>query len=315
VAHYGRALADVILDARDFPLQRLRAGSGASVTLRPIDERTAWDLVRAVTPGSAATSPVRVRVPSDAEAWLEVDGAGAWEASRPVSEAARDIFDIYLPLRTPSSLVMGQLGQSLDGRIATESGASHFVTGEKDIERLHRLRALMDAVIVGARTVAADDPLLTARLAEGANPVRIVLDPSARLDPERRVFSDPGARTLVVRGTAAGAEGGGDRVGELSIPWREPGELDLRALLERLRALGLARVLVEGGGVTVSRFLEAGLLDRLHICVAPLLIGSGRPSISLRPVKRLDQALRPACRRFMLGDDVLFDLDLRADPR
>jgi riboflavin biosynthesis pyrimidine reductase len=90
------------------------------------------------------------------------------------------------------------------------------------------------------------------------------------------------------------------------------GGLDLAVLLDQLRSRGLRRILVEGGGVTVSRFLQAGLLDRLHLTVAPLLIGSGRPSITLDPIADLDQALRPACRRFTLGEDVLFDLDLRS---
>jgi diaminohydroxyphosphoribosylaminopyrimidine deaminase / 5-amino-6-(5-phosphoribosylamino)uracil reductase len=126
------------------------------------------------------------------------------------------------------------------------------------------------------------------------------------------VLSDPAARTLVVRR-------GGDGVSvtegvheELRVPGSDRGGLDLAALLEQLRARGLRRILVEGGGVTVSRFLQAGLLDRLHLTVAPLLIGSGRPSITLEPVERLDEALRPACRRFTLGEDVLFDLDLRS---
>ena len=78
-----------------------------------------------------------------------------------------------------------------------------------------------------------------------------------------------------------------------------------------LRAEGLGRILVEGGGLTVSRFLQAGALDRLHLTVAPLLIGSGRPSLTLDPIATLDQALRPPCRHFRLGADILFDLDLR----
>jgi riboflavin biosynthesis pyrimidine reductase len=82
-------------------------------------------------------------------------------------------------------------------------------------------------------------------------------------------------------------------------------------VLEALRARGYRRVLVEGGGVTVSRFLQAGVLDRLHVCVAPLLIGSGRPALTLPPVETLAHALRPRCRHFHLGDDLLFDLDLR----
>ena len=73
----------------------------------------------------------------------------------------------------------------------------------------------------------------------------------------------------------------------------------------------LRRVLVEGGGITVSRFLQAGLLDRLHVTVAPLLIGSGRAALTLPAIETLAQALRPRCRHFHLGEDVLFDLDLR----
>lgn len=282
----------------------------------PIDERTAWELVRAVIPGSVTgASVVRARRDSDEDVWLEVDTSGSWEASRESSDAARDIFDIYLPIQLASDLVIGQLGQSLDGRIATESGASHFVTGEKDIERLHRLRAIADAVIVGATTVASDDPRLNVRLVEGPNPVKVVLDPSRRLDGEYRVFADRTATALVVRRGPKGEEASGKTLAEeLYVPWSESGGLDLESFLEQLRARGLRRVLVEGGGVTVSRFLQAGLLDRLHLTVAPLLIGSGRPSITLDPILNLDQALRPGWRRFTLGEDVLFDLDLRSEP-
>ncbi len=81
-------------------------------------------------------------------------------------------------------------------------------------------------------------------------------------------------------------------------------------VLEALRARGLRRILVEGGGVTVSRFLQDSALTRLHVTVAPMLIGSGRHTLTLPPIASLDQALRPPCHLFRLGDDVLFDLDL-----
>lgn len=280
-----------------------------------IDERAAWELVRAVTPGrNGPPGRVRLDAPPDARSdlWLDVDGAGVWTASGVATDAARDLFDIYLPLRVRQDVVIGQLGQSLDGRIATESGASHFVTGPEDIVRLHRLRALVDAVVVGASTVASDDPRLTVREVEGENPVRVVLDSDGRLDPGRRVFTDGAARTLVVRRSSAAPMGYEGRTEVISVPATESGDLDLASLLRILSDQGLARILVEGGGVTVSRFLQAGLLDRLHITVAPLLIGSGRPSITLDPVATLDEALRPACRHFHLGRDVLFDLDLRS---
>lgn len=287
-----------------------------------VDEEGAWALVRAMAPGAPrGDAPALVRTETVPGVSLSVRADGSWHADADVGDEARMLLDIFLPIRVTPDFVVGQLGQSLDGRIATESGASHYVTGPDDIRRLHRLRALADAVIVGASTVEHDDPRLTVRLVEGDDPVRVVLDPSGRLSGDRHVFDGaPGARTLVVRSEdEALARGRGDALGDASydevrVPWVRPGELDLAAVLERLRARGLRRILVEGGGVTVSRFLADGLLDRLHVAVAPMLIGSGRPSITLEPVTDLDEALRPASRRFMLGEDVLFDLDLRAAP-
>ena len=268
------------------------------------------------------TGTVSVTIPNRPEAWIEAgvgDGKREWRASAPPDDAARELLDLYLPIALAPDLVIGQLGQSLDGRIATEGGRSHYVTGRADIERLHRLRALADAVVVGAGTVVLDDPRLTVRVADGDNPVRVVLDPDARLGRDRRVFTDGAVRTLWVR-RADGAQSSspgetGDRTPDdskpevLTLP-AGPAGFEPRAVLGALRARGLRWILVEGGGITVSRFLEAGTLDRLHISVAPLLIGSGRPALTLPPVMTLDAALRPRYRHFHLGDDILFDLDL-----
>ena len=279
-----------------------------------LDEDAAWALVRAAVPRAVLEpGPRRVASLSRPELWLELSESGAWEASAPPTPAARDLLDLYLPLTRGSDFVIGQLGQSLDGRIATVSGKSHYITGPEDIRRLHRLRALVDAVIVGASTVAMDDPGLTVREVEGENPVRVVLDPDGRLGQDRRVFSDRAARTLVVRRTPAPAgpvRTPGDGPEVLTLPASGPEGFEPGAVLEALRAGGLRRVLVEGGGVTVSRFLEAGLLDRLHLTVAPMLMGSGRPGITLPPIETPDQSLRARCRHVPLGDDLLFDLDL-----
>jgi len=219
---------------------------------------------------------------------------------------------IYLPLVATRELVIAQLGQTLDGRIATHSGHSHFVTGPEDIEHLHRLRALVDAVVVGAGTVIADDPQLTVRHVRGDNPVRVVLDPSGRVPPGRKMFQDGAAPTLWLQSRRAKPPAGSGTVEVLLMDEAAAGEgFHPAAVLQRLAARGLTRILVEGGGLTVSRFLAAGVLDRLHLTVAPVLLGSGRPSVTLDPVHTLHEALRPQCRHFALGPDILFDLCFR----
>lgn len=300
---------------------RGRGGSQAE-DAAPLDEDAAWALVRAAIPrASFEPGPRRVAHPTRSDLWLELGESEGWQTLLPPTPAARDLLDLYVPLTCRRDFVIGQLGQSLDGRIATVSGRSHYITGPEDIRRLHRLRALVDAVVVGAETVAQDDPRLTVRDVEGENPARVVLDPDGRLAQERRVFTDRTAPTLVVRraevdGSPSGTSGNEssatppeDGPGVLTLPAGTNG-FEPGAVLEALRARGLRRVLVEGGGVTVSKFLESGLLDRLHVTVAPVLIGSGRSGITLPVIETLDQALRARCRHVALGDDLLFDLDL-----
>lgn len=276
-----------------------------------LDEETAWNLIRTVPRALAGHPSGLVRHDFRPDVWLQVHDSGGWETALDVTPDARDLVDLYLPLQLRADLVIAQWGQSLDGRIATESGHSHYVTGEADIRRLHRLRALVDAVIVGAGTVAADNPRLTVRAVSGDNPARVVLDPDGRLEPHQNVFSDGAARTLVVRRAAKGGAEPALSNGVLLIPTNGRNEFEPAVLLQALRREGYRRVLVEGGGVTVSRFLRAGVIDRLHVTVAPLLIGSGRPALTLEPIATLAEALRPRCRHFRLGDDILFDLELR----
>ena len=288
-----------------------------------LGEQTAWRLVRTVRPDARTLVQVH---DFKADVSLQVYPSGAWDTPARLTEEARQVLDLFLPLQLQADLVIAQAGQSLDGRIATDSGHSHYVTGPRDIRRLHRLRALVDAVIVGAGTIAADDPRLTVREAEGDNPMRVVIDPHGRLDRSRRVFRDGAAPTVVIRrrreehaGQPPSARDASARArlapeGDTAIelPAGPSGAIEPRDVLAALRGRGCRRFLVEGGGVTVSRFLDAGAVDRLHVAVAPLLIGSGRPAFTLAPIATLEQAIRPACRVFRLGADVLFDLDLRA---
>ncbi len=203
--------------------------------------------------------------------------------------------------------VVAHLGQSLDGRIAAANGSSRWVTGREDVVHNHRMRALFDAVVVGAGTVCYDDPQLTVREVEGSSPVRVVIDPKRRLAKDFKVFTDGEAKTLLLCDAREVKQDHRHGQAEIVGIKSQDGRLSSKAVLDELERRHLKRVFVEGGGVTVSRFLDEGCLDRLQIAVAPVLIGSGRPSISLPDIDDVSAGLRPTVRHFKLGRDVLFD--------
>ena len=268
-----------------------------------LDAAEAWERLRGV------------RSEADAEAAGLVRSAdGDWRWSQDATPEAEVLAGRYLPLCLAGPhFTFAQLGQSLDGFIATRTGDADYVTGEEDRLHLHRLRALADAVVVGAGTAVADDPQLTVRACPGDNPVRVVVDPHGRVPLGRRVFTDEAAPTLWV--VAEGSDRsrsvpGRDGVDVLTLPDSEafaPGRL-VQALARR----GLGRVLIEGGGVTVSRFLHEQALHRLYVTVAPVLLGDGIPGLRFAGTPVMRDALRPPVRRAALGEDTLFELELRA---
>ncbi|MCP5158544.1 MAG: RibD family protein [Gammaproteobacteria bacterium] len=207
-------------------------------------------------------------------------------------------------------LAVAHLGQSLDGRIATACGASCHINGPENLMHLHRMRALCDAIIVGASTVECDDPQLTTRRVAGPHPVRVVLDPRRRLTAEHHLFQDRTTPTLLVCAETLADRPGPGHAEVIGVPhegWRLP----VQEILRRLHERGLFGLFIEGGGLTVSAFLEAGVLDRLHIAIAPLIIGSGRAGISLPVINDLSDGLRPRHRCYRMGEDMLFDCQLR----
>ncbi len=204
--------------------------------------------------------------------------------------------------------VVAQLGQSLDGRIATPTGASKYINGPAALDFLHRLRASVDAVVVGVGTVLADDPMLTVRRVEGRSPARVVIDPNGKLPSNAKCLSNDGTAIYVV---TPGRNYDLGTVRQLCVP-SGAGGLDPHAIVTALHAAGLRRVLIEGGSNTVSRFLAAGAVDRLYLLIAPLLLGSGQSGLVLPPIREVDEALRPVTRAYSLGGgDVLFDCCFR----
>jgi diaminohydroxyphosphoribosylaminopyrimidine deaminase / 5-amino-6-(5-phosphoribosylamino)uracil reductase len=239
---------------------------------------------------------------------------GAWVSLLGAEDPGDVLFDLYLPLcrstRT-KAVVVGHLGQSLDGFIATHEGDSQYVTGHENIVHVHRLRALCDAVVVGAGTVAADDPQLTTRHVAGPSPLRVVFDPARRLDARYRVFNDASVPTLYACARSLVQPGETHVGGAALVPVEDDPESDVADLQRLLADRGCRRILVEGGGVTVSKFLKANLLDRLQVAVAPFIIGDGRPAIRLPGPAVLSDCERPRHRVFRMGDDVLFELVIR----
>jgi diaminohydroxyphosphoribosylaminopyrimidine deaminase / 5-amino-6-(5-phosphoribosylamino)uracil reductase len=238
-----------------------------------------------------------------------------WQSCLSPDNPSRALLDLYLPICSATAarpITVGHLGQSLDGFIAMHTGESQFVTGHQNILHLHRMRALCDVVIVGAGTVAADNPQLTTRHVSGPSPLRVVFDPSRRLASEYRIFSDDAAPTMYActRTLVGTSETHFGRAAILGLD-AGPAGVQVVELLGALRERGGRRIFVEGGGVTVSAFLEANLLDRLHMAIAPLIIGDGRPAIRLPPRATLRDCHRPRYRVFRMGGDVLFDCDLR----
>ncbi len=229
----------------------------------------------------------------------------------PESLAKSSLQAIFEPLRagkTDAMMVVGQLGQTMDGRIATVTGQSKYINGQPGLTHLHQLRALLDAVVVGVGTVLADDPLLNVRLVAGKHPARVVIDPRGKLTPHARIWGRDGARRLwiVTEGVEVQAPEG---VEVIALPANN-GRIEPKDILLSLHHAGLNRILIEGGADTVSRFLQAGCLDRLHLIVAPILMGSGRASLSLPAIEHMDQAMRLDVQTHLLGNEVLFDCDL-----
>lgn len=221
----------------------------------------------------------------------------------------QSIFEPLRSARTDTMVVVGQIGQTLDGRIATVSGQSKYVNGSAGLIHLHQLRALVDAVIIGIGTALADDPQLTVRLVNGKSPARAVIDPKGRLPHKSLIWQEDGIQKIwiVADGVVVKPP---PQVELLSLPAIE-GRIDPAHVLQGLYARGLQRILVEGGAETISRFIMAKCLDRLHLIVAPIVMGSGRPSFNLPPIEHMDQAVRLDVQTHLIGSDVVFDCDLR----
>ena len=206
-----------------------------------------------------------------------------------------------------------KVAQTLDGFVAPVRGTSRWITGEEARASVHEMRATVDAVLVGAETVRKDNPELSVRFARGKNPRRIILTSGWQLSPKLRVFSDGDAKsTMIVSSKRAIAR---HRAIVDSFRAREIAILEttndvhdqayLPVLLKELLLMGISSVLVEGGAMVFSEFLEQGAVDRIDLFVAPKLLGSGKPSFAaLKPRTLPDARLFSIDEVSKIGDDV-----------
>ena len=245
---------------------------------------------------------------------------------RPTGEALRagrvtgtppiDASSLIGPVSAPADrpFVVLKFAQTLDGRIATATGDAKWISGEAERRVSHALGATCDAVLVGAGTVLSDDPQLTVRMVPGASPLRVVLDSTLRTPVDAKVFDDEAATVVLTteRADAARRRELVDRhVGVHVLPSGRHG-VDLHAGLAALRADGIETLLVEGGSRVITSVLEAGVVDRLIVGVAPRIIGQGTDAVGPLGITSVADGVRLTNRTVhLVGDDVLLGWDVR----
>jgi len=204
-----------------------------------------------------------------------------------------------------------KIAQTLDGRIATSTGQSQWITCEPARALAHELRATHDAVLVGIGTVLHDNPRLTVRLVEGSDPLRVVADSRLRIPLDAALLTEQPERTMVVTREDAPAERVAavrERGARVIFGRRGPDGLDLVDMLARLRELGIRSLMVEGGSGITTSLLRDGLVDRLVVCIAPKVLGTGLDAVGDLGIRDLGKALtfRETSIR-QLGPDIVFD--------
>jgi riboflavin-specific deaminase-like protein len=204
-----------------------------------------------------------------------------------------------------------KIAQTLDGRIATRTGQSQWITSEGARALAHELRATHDAVLVGIGTVLHDNPRLTVRMVAGPDPLRVVADSRLRIPLDCCLLAEQPERTICIAAPTARPE----RVqaieelgGRVLVGTTGDDGLDLADGLRRLGTLGIRSVMVEGGAGIVTSMLKARLVDRVVVCIAPMILGAGLDAVGDLGIQDLARALTfretSVCQ---LGPDIVFD--------
>ncbi len=220
-----------------------------------------------------------------------------------IEKKIEEIGQILLPiLMLKKKFYIGQIGQSLDGKIALLNGNSHYINDKNSISYLHSLRSICDAVVVGVNTIRKDDPLLTTRAIKGPNPQRIIIDPSLKLTNKYQVFKD-GMPNIIFTHSKINKKFNNTQI--YKLPERNFTNL----IYQNINRLGYKLVLVEGGSKTISKFLENKLLNIMQFIIAPTIIGSGINSINIEPITNLKNVIRTKNNIYKFGKEIIVSLE------
>ncbi len=218
----------------------------------------------------------------------------------------RQSCEILLPLiRKKDRVFIGQIGQSLDAKIALNNGNSHYINEKESITYLHCLRSISDGVLVGVNTIIKDNPLLTTRKIKGQNPTRLIIDPSLKLTNKYKIFKDKNTNIVF---TTSNKTKNLNNTTIVKLPKKD----FTLGVYKFLKKSSLKYILIEGGPTTLSHFIEQNLINYMQFIISPTLIGSGINSVKLKPITNLKKAIRRKSNFAKLGKEIVATLDFNS---
>lgn len=201
--------------------------------------------------------------------------------------------------------IFGHLAQTLDGYIATESGESRYISSIDNLEHLHMLRAISDVVLVGSNTVKFDNPKLTTRLVKGPNPMRVVIDKNDTIKNSCNLLKNKDRKGFKI--VSDKLKPNDENI--LSLPLKKD-EFRITDIISLLKSLGNKIIFIEGGGNIISHFYRKKFLNRLHLCISPILIGRGINSFIIDKDVKINEARIKKISYIKMGKDILCNIKL-----
>ena len=218
----------------------------------------------------------------------------------------RQSCEIIIPLLLKNNNnFIGQIGQSLDGKIALNNGSSHYINEKESITYLHCLRSISDGVLVGVNTIIKDNPLLTTRKIKGPNPIRLIIDPTLKLTNKYKIFKDDNKNIIFTNSSK-------EKKFTNTTIVKFAKKNFTKNIYDYLKKTSLQTILIEGGPTTLSHFIELKLLNYMQFIISPTIIGSGIDSVKLKPISDLKNALRAKNTICKLGKEIIVTLDFNS---